>query len=506
MPLYGADLVLKAKSAKMPFEKILSAQNGLILGFAAMLILMFVITLVGVTRMEATQKELDIIVNKYMAKVSLGTEMRSIARERTLLLYRIIDNPDPFERDQYEIELLGYAGRFANARLKLLDMELSEKELELLDVLKQQVHVALPALRKVVELVNNDHIDEAHKLFTESSIPAQNAVIKTLESLYAMQYHDAQQASELAHKAFLNTRRWMYYLYASLLGLAIFIVYIVLKRNRTADEDREKHLSIIEKANQELRMFSTELIIARDAAQQASKAKSQFLANMSHELRTPMNAIMGYSELLLEDMEEMSKQELESDLRRIYNASTHLLSLIDQVLDLSKVEAGKMEVRAEPFKVHKLITEVLQTLEPLYKDSECELHQSIDPNLDLMISDQTKIRQILFNLLSNAYKFTAKGDIFLSAQLVKEEDTDEYVRFSVKDTGIGISESQQIRIFSPFVQGDASSTRRYEGTGLGLALTKSYTDLLHGTIEINSVPNEGSEFIVLLPLIHNIDI
>ena len=490
------------KSANTGLFKYLSIQNGLIIGFAAMLTLMFVITLVGVSRMQATQRQLDIIVNKHMAKVSLSTEMRSIARERTLLLYRILYLNDPFERDESEIELLNYAGRFARARLKLIAMELDDREKALLAQLSKDVGIALPALRNIVDLVNNSDFDTAHKMIVTTSIPAQNTVIRTLEKLYAHQYEEAQKAAEQAHAAFIQARQWMYFLYASLLGLGIFIAIFVLKRAKNAEYEKTKHLTMIENANDELMKYSTELIIARDAAQQASKAKSQFLANMSHELRTPMNAIMGYSQLLMEDAENSKNEELHSDLKRIYDASTHLLSLIDQVLDLSKVEAGKMEIHAEPFKVNKLIVEVLQTLEPMSRNHECKLNVEVDPGLDLMISDHTKIRQILYNLLSNAFKFTKQGKIRLAAKLV-DVDSRQFLELSVKDDGIGISESQLQRIFAPFIQVDNSSTRRYDGTGLGLALTKRYVELLHGEIIVNSVVNEGSEFIIRLPLIHN---
>ncbi|MEJ2170956.1 MAG: MCP four helix bundle domain-containing protein, partial [Desulfobacterales bacterium] len=439
-----------SKSSDNVFLHYASTQHGLIVGFTAMLILMFIITLVGVTRMQATQRQLDIIVNKHMAKVSLGTQMRSIARERTLLLYKIIYENDPFDRDKNEMDMLGYAGKFAQARLKLLSMELSQQEKELLNQLKQHVSVALPALRQVVELANHEEREKAHSLFVKTSIPAQNAVIKILEKLYQLQYEEAQQASKQARAAFVNTRRWMYYLYTSLLGLAIFIAYIVLKRTRISDREKSEHLSMIEKANDELMAYSTELIIARDAAQQANKAKSQFLANMSHELRTPMNAIMGYSQLLLEDADQSGNKALATDLTKIYAASTHLLSLIDQILDLSKVEAGKMTVRAEPFKIHKLIVEILHTLEPMSKNHESELKVDIDPALDLMISDDTKIRQILFNLLSNAFKFSQQGEIHLTARLV-EEEPGQSLEIVVADHGIGINESQLQRIFAPFV-------------------------------------------------------
>ncbi|MEM9070452.1 MAG: ATP-binding protein [Myxococcota bacterium] len=237
---------------------------------------------------------------------------------------------------------------------------------------------------------------------------------------------------------------------------------------------------------------------ALEQAEAATAVKSQFLANMSHELRTPMNAIIGYSEMLIEDAEALGDaSELGSfrdDLVKIRSAGTHLLALINDILDLSKVEAGKVEIFLEDFDVDILIDETLTTVKPLIDKGGNELVRQVAPDAQQMHGDLTRTRQILFNLLSNAAKFTSNGTIRLTV-----EKDHEFIVFIVSDTGIGMSADQKAKIFTPFTQADASTTRRYGGTGLGLTLTREFVVLLGGDITVESAEGEGSTFTVRLP-------
>lgn len=229
-------------------------------------------------------------------------------------------------------------------------------------------------------------------------------------------------------------------------------------------------------------------------AEAASRAKSDFLANMSHELRTPLNAIIGYGEILREDAEYQKLDSFLPDIDNIVNASKHLLGLINDVLDLSKIEAGKMEVFAEPFLIDAMVGEVISVISPLMAKNGNTLEIDCPPDIDTMNSDLTKIRQCLLNLLSNASKFTERGKISLR---VRREG--EIISFEVRDTGIGMTPEQMGRLFRAFMQGDASTTRRYGGTGLGLTLTRSFIEMLGGTITVDSKPGEGSVFALVLP-------
>ncbi|MEG4801967.1 ATP-binding protein [Microcoleus sp. ARI1-B5] len=232
-------------------------------------------------------------------------------------------------------------------------------------------------------------------------------------------------------------------------------------------------------------------------AEAASRAKSTFLANMSHELRTPLNAIIGYSEMLEEEALESGLEDIIPDTQKIHNAGKHLLTLINDILDLSKIEAGRMELYLEEFDLGNLIEEVVAILYPLAEKNHNQLQVSCSPNLGVMYADLTKVRQILFNLLSNALKFTEGGTVILRATREPAGGSD-WIYLQVSDTGIGMSAGQQQGLFQPFMQGDASTTRKYGGTGLGLAISRLFCQMMGGDIIVESQLGVGSTFTVQL--------
>jgi signal transduction histidine kinase/DNA-binding response OmpR family regulator len=237
---------------------------------------------------------------------------------------------------------------------------------------------------------------------------------------------------------------------------------------------------------------------ALDEAESASLSKSAFLANMSHELRTPLNAIIGYSEMLQEDAVALGNSRSVQDLQRIHTAGRHLLTLINGILDLSKIEAGKMQLDVERFDVEAMVQDVVATLKPIMDGNGNQLVVRCEPGLGLMESDETKLRQTLFNLLGNAAKFTEQGTVTLEASRHARAGED-WLRFVVMDTGIGIPEDQMSRLFQDFSQIDNSSSRKYGGTGLGLAISRRYCQMMGGDIEASSRVGQGSTFTVQLP-------
>ena len=240
---------------------------------------------------------------------------------------------------------------------------------------------------------------------------------------------------------------------------------------------------------------------AKAAAELANRSKSQFLANMSHELRTPLNAIIGYSEMLTEEAIDIGQPSLIGDLTKINGAGKHLLALINDVLDLSKIEAGRMDLYLEQFWVRSMVNDAMSTIGSLLRKNDNKLEVNVSERVGEMFADLTKVRQVLFNLLSNACKFTEHGTITLTADQSSDDAGRDWLTYRVTDSGIGMTPEQIGMLFEAFTQADASTTRKYGGTGLGLAITRRFCRMMGGDVTATSEPGHGSTFTVRLPAV-----
>ncbi len=253
----------------------------------------------------------------------------------------------------------------------------------------------------------------------------------------------------------------------------------------------------VDRLNARLKQTRDSLQEAKLAAEESSRAKSSFLAAMSHELRTPLNAIIGYAELI--DDEHGAEKGLREDLGRIQSAGRHLLAMVNDLLDVAKIDAGRMDIAPVDLDVTRTVHEMAAFIAPLAQERGLALRVEA-PSPVWIRADEARVRQVLLNLLSNACKFTERGSVTLTVRPVDAADTT--VTIDVADTGIGIAADQLARVFDEFVQVDASPTRRHGGTGLGLALTRRFCDLMGGTVSVVSEPGRGSTFSVRLPLAH----
>ncbi|HME55307.1 MAG TPA: ATP-binding protein, partial [Candidatus Lokiarchaeia archaeon] len=269
----------------------------------------------------------------------------------------------------------------------------------------------------------------------------------------------------------------------------------LIRLNAELEARVEERTKSLEDAQERMQNTLNELAIAKDKAEESDKLKSAFLATMSHELRTPLNSIIGFTGILQQEMAGPLNMEQKKQLGMVRDSSTHLLNLINDVLDISKIEAGQMQIMIESFDLRASIAKIIHTIQPQAEKKDLSVEVDIEPGVGPIVSDQNRVDQIILNLLSNAIKFTEKGKVRIECSKI-----DDLVLIRVIDTGIGIKKEDVDKLFKPFRQIDNSITRRYEGTGLGLSICKKLVELLGGKIWVESEWGKGSTFSFALPV------
>jgi signal transduction histidine kinase/CheY-like chemotaxis protein len=454
-----------------------------------------------------------------LSGVNARTE-QLISSERKIAAYRQVQHDTTSQLYSISSALLASDDRTLDSALRQLnefgyDLErlqfVAKDEVRLLRKVRRDYDRFIAVATRIVKLIRAGHVAEAREVQLKEAPPLAGRLQRLTNELVNRAEADEVSGIEASAAAYRQSRITVSafavasILLALILGRTISvsligpITEIDVRLNQIAAGDFTQRVAVANRdelgalaAN--VNRTSEELGRLYEALEAASAHKSAFLASMSHELRTPLNAIIGYSEMLYETAQDEGQEEFLPDLTKIRDAGRHLLGLINDILDLSKIEAGRMDIFLEEVHLSDLVVEVRSIIEPLAAANENRFDISAPPDLGTIRTDRTKLKQCLLNLLSNANKFTRQGDVSLT---IRPGGT--AIAFVVADTGIGMTDEQQQRLFQAFSQADVSTTRRFGGTGLGLAITKHFCEMLGGGITVESAPGQGSTFTITLP-------
>ena len=471
------------------------------ISFVIVLGLSLAMIVFDLSRMKIMQSKLDVITKEHNVKSELMTTIRYGIHERQVSLRNIMLMDDFFERDERKIIFNSYAVDIAEARNKFSKMQLSIDERKLLDEINESMAIAYVAqVQSIDASIYGDK--KITKKELEKTFNTQKIFIDKVEKMVMLQKQASKKAVMDAEKSYSEAQSSVYILGGSSLLFGLFVAIFIIRLTESQTREVNNAIIEIEESKQLLEervhQRTKELSEARDEALISNKTKDEFLATMSHELRTPLNIILGYSELLADIAGDEGHSNLVPDLNRIENAAKHQLTLINSLLDISKIEDGKLEMHAIDFDVEALITEIEASAKPLALENNNVFKVKCTHGIGMMYSDNVRIRQILLNLISNAAKFTKEGTITLN---VSKDINSEEIKFEIKDTGIGISEKYIDDIFNKFTQQDSSTTRKYGGSGLGLSISKKFSKKLNGDIVVSSVEGKGSIFTLKLPIV-----
>ncbi len=450
------------------------------MGFSVILVLVLLVTSVSLYRLKEFNSNMEAIVNVHNKKVALAFAMRDAIMQRAISIYTMLATDDYFSRDAELLRFYSYAGDYRSHREELLSLGANKREHDIYKRLEIAANIAQLKNRTIAELLMQETADNAITIAATEGLQEQKILLGLLDELINLQ----QEYTDRAVESNMNDYQFIWLM---LLLLEIFSLVVGIFIARTVTRN-------VRNKSQELSEKNTQLSLAYSQAEDSTKAKSTFLANMSHEIRTPMTGVLGMLDLL-RDTHLVSEQKYFIDTA--YNSAEALLSVINDVLDFSKIEAGKIKFESISFDVRHLLEEVVGLYAKKIQDKGVEIVSHINNDIpEYVIGDPTRLRQILNNLISNAMKFTDHGDIFISLECDKNHSStgNNFYKFIVRDTGVGISESAKKLIFDTFTQADESTTRKYGGTGLGLSICRQMVELFEGKMGVDSVEGVGSTF------------
>ena len=444
----------------------------LAVGFGTILVLILTMTINWLNYIEHSTQHIEEILEE-QEESNLVFKMRDSAHQRAHLLYRIALLEDTFERDEKYIEFKAHASDFIQAKDELVAMGISEHETALWNKVKSRIIEGAQTQIDTIENFIADKNSIARDMLLNQVTPSHEKVLNDLTKM--LDYH-REESREAVKEAVLSNDQ-MYGLVIAL-GVSMFLIGLAVALFTIRNSTRVER----------------ELVQLQQAAESASHSKSLFLANMSHEIRTPLTAVIGYAETLQE--ESLSQAESNECVNTILRNGKHLLNVINDILDLSKIEANKLDVELISVSLLNVVNEVESVMEHTARGKGLALDVDFKfPIPGTIASDPTKLKQVLLNLLSNSIKFTENGSVTLSCEF---NAPTSHLIFTVADTGIGMSQEVIERIFSPFAQADASTTRKFGGTGLGLTISRQLAKMLGGDLVCTSEPGKGSKFVLTI--------
>ena len=462
----------------MPEKTLQNTNIAVKAGFSSMLVLMLIFGLFALYQLRNISLTMTDTLASNSKKIVHVVLMRDAIRQRQIVMADMLSMADAFEREESRLEFFQLAGIYREERERLLKLPIDDSEKKLLKKISNHLLLAQPLNRQAVNILMEDHTSEKGRELIERAQVSQKILYRLLGDLITLQDENTQKFVKISRDKY-GTTLWLSILFGVLISLIAWLIARIMAR-------------IITQKNEELLINNKKLKEVSVQAIEATRTKSEFLAIMSHEIRTPLTAIIGFAELLPE-----RSTHIEDRIRitkAIIKNGKHLLKIINDILDVSKIEANKMDFEKIHFSPVELVSDIEELIQNQFKEKGIQLYIEYDfPLPNVICNDPLRTKQIILNLCSNALKFTKAGKVSIN---IRCDLNNEKIFFTVIDSGIGLTKEQKDKIFDEFTQADSSTTREYGGTGLGLSLSKQFAEKMGGTITVESLQGIGSQFCV----------